>query len=95
MAVGTAAALIAGISALIGTGVSAAGASQTAEAGEELTKKAEAKRKKEFQEQIQLERRKQNMKGLEFLAGQRGAATVASRQRSFWKDLVKAGERGI
>jgi len=87
--------IIAGITALIGAGISAGGASQSAKAEEELAKRAEAKRKKEFQEQIQLERRKQNMKGLEFLAGQRGAATVASRQRSFWKDLVKAGERGI
>lgn len=89
------ASIITGLTALIGAGVSAGGAKMTAEEQEKAAKKAEARRKKEFQEQMQLERRKQGMQGLEYLAGQRGAATQAARQRSFWKDLVKAGERGI
>jgi len=89
------AAVIAGLAALIGTGLSVWGSSEAGEAEEEQQKKIAATNEKQFKEQLQVQRRDQNMKGLDYLTGQRDRATALSHVKDYGSPEIGRFKSGV
>lgn len=84
------AAIIAGVAALAGGGISAYGASKSAEEQERLAGAAQASTDEQFQQQMEEQRLSRITKGMDMLAQQRGMANAYATTRRFGADMAKA-----
>ncbi len=84
------AAIIAGVATLAGGGLSAYGASKSAEEQERIAGAAQASTDEQFQQQMEEQRLSRITKGMDMLAQQRGMANAYATTRRFGADMAKA-----
>lgn len=89
---GVGAAIVAGIAALVGTGVSIAGSEMSAAEEEKERRRLEKLGSARFAEEMKEKKRESGMAGLGYLAQQRMGAQNMARTRSFKKDLLQAAK---
>jgi hypothetical protein len=85
-------AIVTGIMALIGTGISIAGSEMSAAEEEKERKRLEKLGSARFAEEMKEKKRESGMAGLGYLAQQRMGAQGMARTRSFKKDFLQAAK---